>query len=562
MTNGFRIRPEGDAALIVEFADRIDPAVNARAQALAKSIDALPLDGILDVVPAYRSVAVYFDTVRSDVDRLIEALGREAPQTAATGPPGKLVRIPVCYGGIFGSDLADVAAYAGLTSDQVVALHSGGTYRVFMLGFVPGFAYLGPVDARIAAPRRATPRVRVPAGSVGIAGSETAVYPFETPAGWQIIGRTPLKPFDGSHEDPFLLKPGDAVQFYPIESSEFERASEAESASDRARHATQTPKSPCFHVVKPGLFTTVQDCGRWGWQSFGVPVAGPMDPYSHRVANLLVGNTSDAATLELTLVGPELEFEDERAVAVAGAEFALTVDRRTAPSQAAFLVTAGTRLRLGECQHGCRGYLAVSGGITVAPVFGSRATHVASRMGGFEGRPLRASDRVPLGDHRPGQVREALRNPSRSGADSVDFRSSPRAEPRRVRILPGPHVDRFVGGALDVLQSAPYTIGQNSDRIGFRLDGPILRHAGGAEIISEATPLGTIQVPASGQPVLLMADRQTTGGYTKIATVISADLQVAGQLAPGDRILFDLCTMKDAVGALIAQESSLMALER
>ena len=169
----------------------------------------------------------------------------------------------------------------------------------FMLGFVPGFAYLGPVDARIAAPRRTTARVRVPAGSVGIVGSGPAVYPFETPAGWQIIGRTPLKPFDGSHEDPFLLKPGDTVQFYPIESSEFERASEAESASDRERHATQTPKSPCFHVVKPGLFTTVQDAWPLGVAVFRRASGRPDQPSSHHIANLLVGNTTrrgDAGT--------------------------------------------------------------------------------------------------------------------------------------------------------------------------------------------------------------------------------------------------------------------------
>lgn len=220
----YRIVPAGDSALIVEFEERIDPVVNARTIACAEAVRRAAVAGVRDVVPTYRSVAVYFDPLRTDSDLLMERIAHEAEHASSaaeiTSAP---VRIPVCYGGEFGPDLAAVATFAHITEAEVVRLHSSATYRVFMLGFVPGFAYLGLVDERIAMPRRSTPRVRVPAGSVGIAGVQTGVYPAETPGGWQIVGRTPLKPFDPRRREPFLMKAGDGVQFYPIDRPEFDR---------------------------------------------------------------------------------------------------------------------------------------------------------------------------------------------------------------------------------------------------------------------------------------------------------------------------------------------------
>ena len=219
-----RIVPAGDSALIVEFEERIDPAINARAIALADLLQAAAIAGVRDVVPTYRSVAVFFDPLRTNYDTLLERIerdaGRPAPDAARQAEP---LRIPVCYGGDLGPDLGAVAAFGGISADEVIALHASATYRVFMLGFVPGFAYMGIVDARIAAPRHSTPRVRVPAGSVGIAGVQTGIYPAETPGGWQLIGRTPIKPFDANRAQPFLMKAGDAVRFYAIDRAEYER---------------------------------------------------------------------------------------------------------------------------------------------------------------------------------------------------------------------------------------------------------------------------------------------------------------------------------------------------
>lgn len=287
------------------------------------------------------------------------------------------------------------------------------------------------------------------------------------------------------------------------------------------------------------MLTTVQDLGRWGHQASGVPVAGPMDAYSHRLANRLVGNDDDAAALEVTLVGPEIEAAGDVVCAVAGAEFELFAGGRAVPCGCAFKLKSGARVRFGRRIAGARASLAVRGGIDVPPELGSRATSMLSRMGPFGGRPLATDDVLPVGHlHRPGDRSESPRSlpMPRGGA--------------RLRAIPGPHERMFTAAALGLFFSARFTVTPNSNRMGYRLEGPALAHVDAADILSDATPLGSVQVPGSGQPILLMAGRQTTGGYPKIATVITADMPLAGQLAPGDWIRFAPCTRGEAVEAL------------
>lgn len=218
----------GDSAVIVEFEECIDAAVNSRVVALAHSVQMARLGGVRDVVPTFRSLAVYFDPLRTDFNKLSDHLKRAAADARAMAPTAREpIRIPVWYGGAFGPDLKEVARFGGLTETEVIARHSAPLYRVYMLGFLPGFAYMGTVDPKIAAPRQSTPRVKVPSGSVGIAGGQTGIYPSETPGGWQLVGRTPVKPFELSRAEPFLLKAGDSVQFYPVSPPDDERRSSA-----------------------------------------------------------------------------------------------------------------------------------------------------------------------------------------------------------------------------------------------------------------------------------------------------------------------------------------------
>jgi inhibitor of KinA len=218
----FRLVQAGDSVVIVELDNRIDEGVNAQVIRLAASVEAARIAGVRDVVPTYRTVAVYFDPLRTDYTKLSAHLEKESIAATSVAADDnslrehsrKPVRIPVKYGGDEGPDLADVAAFAKLSESEVVARHMGRVYRVFMMGFLPGFPYMGTVDSVIAAPRRATPRLKVAPGSVGIAGAQTGIYPVETPGGWQVIGRTHVKLFDLSRSDAFLLGPGDAVEFY------------------------------------------------------------------------------------------------------------------------------------------------------------------------------------------------------------------------------------------------------------------------------------------------------------------------------------------------------------
>ena len=222
----FRVVAAGDAVLLVEFEERLDVGINARVIAIAQRIREAHIPGVRDVVSTFRSTAVYFDPLRTNVADLAARLQAESRRAEATAPQwsGRTVRIPVCYGTEYGPDLDEVAAFAGVTPELVAEWHATPVYRVFMLGFVPGFAYMGPVDPRIAMPRKQDPRARVPAGSVGIAGPQTGVYPSESPGGWRLIGRTPIKPFDPERARPFLFEAGDEVRFYPIATSDFDAA--------------------------------------------------------------------------------------------------------------------------------------------------------------------------------------------------------------------------------------------------------------------------------------------------------------------------------------------------
>lgn len=535
-----RIREVGDSALLIELEEAIDPDVNARAVAIGEAIRLAGVDGLRDVVTTYRSVGVFFDPLRAELAAVKLAAARA---TGATGSltAGQLHEVEVVYGGEAGPDLEDVGKWAGLAARDVARRHAEHTYRVYMLGFLPGFAYMGRVDPAIAAPRRSAPRLRVPAGSVGIAGAQTGVYPLQSPGGWQLIGRTDAPLFDPGRERPSLFAPGDSVRFVPSSSPHV--APHPLAPSRTLSH----PIAPSITVLAPGLFTTVQDLGRWGHQARGVSVAGAMDSVAHVAANLAVGNDPSAAALEATLTGPELRFETAATVAVAGADLGATLGGTELTLGVPVRCNAGSVLRFGGRKAGARAYIAIAGGIDSPVVLGSRATHGLSGLGG---RPLRAGDQL-----RTREASERRRSIGRAGSDRLRTGSRP-GEGARLRVLPGPQAGFFGADAFDALHSARYTISPHSNRMGYRLAGvPI--SAPGREMISDVTFPGAIQVPPSGEPILLMADRQTIGGYPQIAAVIAADLPAAGQLAPGDWIEFTPCDRHEALAALREQQAAL-----
>jgi antagonist of KipI len=353
--------------------------------------------------------------------------------------------------------------------------------------------------------------------------------------------------FDPANDPAALFAPGDSVRFVPeYVGSAFRRTAEVRLKPDATSERRTHRRS--ITVLRPGLFTTVQDGGRWGHQASGVSVSGALDTSSHRLANALVGNDRDAATLEMTVAGPELRVDAQADVAVTGADLGATIDAAPLPLNAPVRCNPGTVLRFGGRRAGARAYLAFDGGITVPPTLGSRATHALTGLGGIEGRPLSAGDRIPVGERLHAPARRRPEIPHAMGRDGV-----------RVRVLPGPQDNFFSDAAFETLQRSRFNVASQSDRMGFRLQGASIPRTPGREMISDVTFTGAIQVPPSGEPILLMADRQTTGGYPQIAIVITADLPLAAQLAPGDWIEFQVCSRAEAISALVAQEGKLLA---
>jgi KipI family sensor histidine kinase inhibitor len=526
VTSGGRaIRPAGDSALLIELGEHLAPEVAARVRAMDAAVAASGLPGLRERIPGYTTLLCEYDPLRVDVRSLAARLGEirravlAAPDAGAAAPPRR-VRVPVAYGGEFGPDLGEVAALHGLSEAEVVARHAGRAYRVYFLGFSPGFAYMGEVDAAIATPRRAPPRTAVPAGSVAMAAAMTGVYPAATPGGWRILGRTPLLVYDPAAEPPALFRQGDEVVFEPVGPAAFAEIA-AEQRARRRAAAADAAGEPAFAVVRPGPLTTVQDLGRPGHQAIGVPVAGAADPLALRLANRLVGNPDGAAALEITVMGPQLTALRELAVALCGADLGATVDGVPLPPGRVAVVGRGQEIRFRGPVAGCRAYLAVGGGIAAPLTLGSASADLLGRLGP---RPLQAGDELRAGV--PAAPPSALLGRRlRPGAYAL-----PGGDPVEVAVVPGPQEDWFP--QAERFYAEPYAVLPASDRTGLRLAGAAVPPRPG-EPLSEATPLGSVQVPADGQPIVLLAGRQTVGGYAKIGVVCTPDAWHLAQVRPG-----------------------------
>lgn len=294
-------------------------------------------------------------------------------------------------------------------------------------------------------------------------------------------------------------------------------------------------------VRDPGLHTTLQDLGRFGSQRFGVPVAGALDTVALRLANAVVGNPPGTAALEILVAGPMLQVEAASVrLALGGSGATIEVvdggERRRISAWQSVTLERGTVFRIGALPETICAYLAVEGGYEARPMLGSVSTYARSRLGGFEGRALRAGDSLSLArDSATPGAEQALATPPDSGRDQP------------IRLVLGPQNDMFTAQASETLLTCAYAISNSADRMGVRLDGPALAHAGSSDIVSDGTAPGSIQVPGSGQPIVLLADRQTTGGYPKIATIISTDLPVLARRRPGDRVEFEAVDLAKAL---------------
>lgn len=506
-----RVLPVGDRAFLLEVA-ALDEVL-----ALRTALESSRPDGVVDLVPAARTVLVRVDPRRLSVSAAKAwAVATARGAEAAEHPSTPVVEVPIVYDG---ADLAETAALLGVSSEALARRHAAAEWNVAFTGFAPGFGYLVSDDWPYDVPRLASPRTRVPAGAVGLAAGFSGAYPRETPGGWRLIGTTDAVLFDPDAAAPALLAPGSRVRFRP----------EEELRGRALRFSTRQPGSPSsargFEVVEPGLLATVQDLGRAGAAALGVAGSGALDRAALRTANRLLGNPESVAGLEITMGGFRAVAETDLWIAATGAWGPITIGGRPVDPYTAHAWRAGSELHLDWFAHGARGYLAVRGGVEGPAVLGSRS---ADLLAGLGPAALAAGDRVDVGDAASEPIPVAP--PAPWGA--------PHDDELTLELAPGPRPDWFAPEALSALFDAVWTVSNAADRVGARFDGPELTRIRADELPSEGMVPGALQVPPSGRPTILLADGPVTGGYPVIAVVTDASLDQVAQARPGTRIRF------------------------
>jgi KipI family sensor histidine kinase inhibitor len=518
------IRWAGPRALLVELAN-----LNS-VLAFHQRVQAAPLPGQLDAIAAAATVLVKFAS-QAQAQRARAAV-EQFQLEGARKVGGREVTIEVVYDG---EDLAEVGRLTGLGADGVVAAHTGQLWTAAFGGFAPGFAYLVGGNNSLTVPRRPTPRTAVPAGSVALGGEFSAVYPRQSPGGWQLIGRTSAVMWDLEREQPALIRPGDTVRYVAVDSLTEPPGTALISTGETDADRPDAVRSG-LEILQPGLQSLLQDLGRPGLGDLGVSASGAADQQSARQANRLVGNGPAAAVVENLLGGLTVRAMGDQVAAVTGAAAPLEVRsaeggllRRPDPC-APFALLDGESLTVGAPALGLRTYLAVRGGFDVPSVLGSRSTDTMSGLGPA---PLAAGTRVPVA---PATERTAVGHPEpsalRVGAGTTEL-----------RVTLGPREDWFPEEAVQVLTQQQWQVSDQSNRIGVRLvpdpgHGRPLERSRTGELASEGAVAGALQVPPSGHPVIFLADHPITGGYPVIAVVIPEDLPAAAQVPPGGRIRF------------------------
>jgi KipI family sensor histidine kinase inhibitor len=602
----------GENALTMQIAETISLEHSERVHFFYNALQASSIHGVLEIVPAYTTLTFIFDvlTLRStcpnaevSLHQFIEEQILRCLQNNSTtkidssffNQSSEQRIIPVCYEGDYAPDLAETAAHAGISPSELIHLHTAHEYRVAMIGFTPGFPYLLGLPPILAMPRKSVPRTRIEAGSVGIAGVQTGIYPRVSPGGWNIIGRTPLQLFLPNSPSLTLLKSGDTVRFRAVSEEEFLfiATRDDERIENKQRSyigGFSTQNTAPFHngeiLVKESRFhATIQDEGRVDTRQYGISSGGAADRFAAVFANILVGNARNNAVLEIPFGKITLYFPQETLICCVGENVraqAMTVHTamevhansitEEIPSLRPVLMKAGTTLQM-QHSSGLRAYLAVSGGIDVPVVVQSRSTDLKAGLGGLYGRALQATDRLPIGIPSPEErvIAESLRTFLKTPLFEWQTHFSapivfPFRTPQKVvkmRFTEGNEWSELDEDSRKRLQEAEFRVVPASDRMGIRLQATSpfqIKRTKESQLISRAVLPGSVQCTPDGTLILLLADAQTTGGYPIIAHVCSVDISRAAQVLPHQTLFFEKITLHNAENLYFEQEKELQQL--
>lgn len=565
----YKIIQLSESALLVSFGNEINLELHIEVMNAKALLESKPFTGFIETVPAYNSLAVYYnplqielsgksiaETVQKLIQHTLNNQTIEQLTNRTIKPTNNQITIPVCYEEEFGIDLKEVSETLQLSVDEIIQRHKNTTYKVFMTGFTPGFPYMGIVDERIITKRKPSPRVKVEAGAVAIAGNQTGIYPLNTPGGWNIIGRTPLKLFNATKENPFKLKAGDEVKFQMITKDEFVQYASSEAIIDReindSIRPTKTPevKKQIIQIEQCGFLTTIQDAGRTNYLQNGVSKGGAMDTYSMQLANLLAGNDLSAPVLELTQSPHQFKFLKDTLVAFAGGGLQPQINGTELAILQTHFIKAGTILELKLQIPGFRLYMAVAGGFASNAFLNSYATDLLVHEGGFEGRALKKGDTLSSQNNLT-EFQNILYSVLQNGADIKFNLDKAYFQKNSIRVIKGVEWDYLTQEAKEKIANTSFSISPQSSRMGYRLTGEVITANRPCDIISSPVTQGTVQLTSSGELIVLMADAQTVGGYPRVLQVIAADLPILAQKKPGELIQFEMVSLQQAEDAFL-----------
>lgn len=555
-------------ALLISFGQEINLSLHDKVMQAKQLIESSSLEGLIETVPAYNSLAVYYNpllietktaTIASTVENhIIQALTHQSIQQTSNQSNNQIpISIPVCYDQILGIDLDELSNTLNLGVEEIIQLHSSRTYKVFMTGFTPGFAYMGSVDEKLITQRKAQPRLKVEPGSVAIAGNQTGIYPLATPGGWNIIGKTPLTIFDKEKSNPFLLKAGDLVKFVPITKDEFERFPK----KDKFNHIKLPAKSvlikkQIIHIEQCGFLTTIQDEGRNRTLQYGVSKGGAIDLYSLKLANILIGNADDAPVLEITQAPHRFHFLKDVLVAFAGGGLQPIINETLVPLYQPVFIKEGSIIELKKQLPGFRLYMAVAGGFTADQFLHSHSTDLLVNAGGYKGRILKKED-ILESEYNPTTFQKNLLTILKNGAELKLNLEKVSFEHSIIRVIKGAEWNFLTDLSKQIIIASVLNITPQSNRMGYRLKGEKLTTEQSYDIISSPVTQGTVQLTASGELIVLMADAQTVGGYPRVLQVIAADVFLLAQKKPGEMIQFEIVSFQQAEECYFSQTNVL-----